>query len=96
MKHYYPDNDDALYYVEFERGDRKGEFTLFKRQWFYSKEELKKIQAENPDDFAMSLMTNEGHPWNIFTTTYGPPGCMPDEKWVCWMVDCLNKISQTA
>lgn len=38
---------------------------------------------------------NECHPWNIFTATYGPDGSMPDKKWVCWMVDALNKQSQT-
>ena len=91
MSFYYPDNEDALYYVEFNRGERKGEFTIFKRHFFYTKEELQKIKDENPDDFAMSLMTNEGHPWNIFTAFYGPLGSMPDERWVRFMVDALNR-----
>lgn len=91
MSFYYPENEDALYYVEFERGGHKGEFTIFKRQWFHSQEQLEKLKIENPDGFAMAMMTNEGHPWNIFTATYGPLGSMPDERWVRFMVDALNR-----
>jgi uncharacterized phage-like protein YoqJ len=93
---YYPmveGNDYVnLYYVEFNRGGRSNEFTLFKRHFIRSKEEVEKIKKECPECFASNLMLqcNEGHPWNIFTGQYGPDGCMPDRRWVCWMVDALN------
>ena len=91
MSFYYPDNEDVLYYVEFQRGGNKNEFTLFKRHWFLSEGELEKIKEENPDDFSRFLRTNQCHPWNIFTATYGPLGAMPDEHWVRFMVDALNR-----
>jgi hypothetical protein len=87
---YYPkeENDIELYYVEFDRGSRKGEFTLFKRQYFRPWSEIEKI--EDPNERAMAKMCNHCHPWNIFTSEYGQDGCVPDKAWVCWMVDCLN------
>jgi len=90
MSHIYPENEKSLYYVEFERGDRKGEFTVFKRQWMHTEEEMAELEKKCPKDFPWLAMSNEVHPWNIFTSNYGPPGCMPDESWVRWMVDCLN------
>ena len=46
MSSIYPtsDNRKLAYYVEFERGDNKGEFTLFRRQWMHSEEELRSLQ----------------------------------------------------
>lgn len=78
------------FYVEFERGDQKGEFTLFRRQFMRSEEELAEMEKKSPDARWLR-MTNEVHPWNIFTANYGPDGCVPDHKWVEWMVDALNK-----
>ena len=91
MSHYYPEDEKSLYYVEFERGGKKGEFTLFKRQWMYSEKELEKMEKENSKDIFMLRMCNEVHPWNIFTAGYGPPGTTPDENWVKFMVDALNQ-----
>lgn len=91
MTKIYPDNDKALYYVEFHRGGKTNEFTLFQRYWFYSKEDLEQMKKQTPEDFPMLEMCNEGHPWNILTATYGPLGCMPDEKWIEFMVDALNR-----
>lgn len=94
LSNIYPEteNDSKLYYVEFNRGGYGNQFTLFKRHFIRSKEEIEKIRKECPQCFASSLMSqcNEGHPWNIFTAQYGPDGCMPDRKWICWMVDVLN------
>jgi hypothetical protein len=88
---YYPESySDALYYVEFNRGGKGDEFTLFKRHFFRSNEEVEKLKKDCPDCFTVFAITNEGHPWNIFTSQYGPDGCVPDRKWVCWMVDALN------
>lgn len=86
------DDHSAIYYVEFGRGGKGNEFTLFKRHFIRSKEEIEKIKKECPECFTSNLMLecNEGHPYNIFTANYGPEGCVPDRKWVCWMVDCLN------
>jgi hypothetical protein len=90
LKYYPPDekSDVDLYYVEFDRGDKKGEFTLFKRQTFRPWAEIAKIKDKN--DRAMAEMCNHCHPWNIFTGQYGQDGCVPDKAWVCWMVDSLN------
>ena len=91
---YYPstDRDDqsAPYYVEFDRGDVVGEFTLFRRQWFRSTEELNRITETNPKSSWALKMGNECHPWNLFTGTYGQDGSVPDKQWICWMVDALN------
>lgn len=81
-----------LYYVEFDRGSQTNTFTLFKRQFIIPPDEwdaMKKVS--DMDDFAVRLMSNEGHPWNIMTDKYGPDGCMPDKHWVMWMVDALNE-----
>ena len=77
------------FYVEFERGDRKGEFTLFRRQFFHTEEELVELEKKS-EDAKWLRISNEVHPWNIFTAEYGADGCVPDRKWVEWMVDALN------
>jgi hypothetical protein len=90
---YYPiceSGQKPPFYVEFERGDRKGEFTLFRRQFMRTEKELAEMEAKSPDAKWLR-MSNEVHPWNIFTTEYGADGCVPDRKWVEWMVDALNK-----
>jgi hypothetical protein len=95
MSHCYPSDDSrkSLYYVEFERGDKKGEFTLFRRQWLYSEAELAEWEKKDPKHIFELRMCNEVHPWNLFTGGYGPLGTVPDSNWVCWMVDCLNLVS---
>lgn len=90
MSWIYPEGIPCLYYVEFERGDRKGEFTVFKRQWLHTKEELEALIKKNPENAVQYRLCNEVHPWNIFTAEYGPDGSMPDEAWVRFMVDSLN------
>lgn len=90
----YPDTDehpDRLYYVEFNRGGRPNEFTIFKRQFFRSPAEMEKLKAESPEKYPLIELCNECHPWNIFTAEHGADGCMPDKAWVCWMVDALNE-----
>ena len=86
---YYPVEDKGLYYVEFNRGGRAFEFTLFKRSYIHSPEEWEKIQKE--DGFVKGFMSNEGHPYQLFTGTYGKDGCIPDRSFVEWMVDALNE-----
>ena len=82
------------FYVEFERGDVKGEFTLFRRQFMHTEKELVELEKKSSKDIALLRMTNEVHPWNIFTAGYGPDGCVPDRKWVEWMVDALNDAAE--
>lgn len=89
---YYPENDKTLYYVEFNRGGRPGEFTVFRRNYIRSDEEYQRLK--NASESCILLMTNEGHPYNILTATYGPDGCVPDKSWIKWMVDALNEKSQ--
>ena len=92
MSSIYPttDNRKALYYVEFNRGDKEGEFTIFRRQWMHSEAELAEMEKKSPADSQLLRLCNEVHPWNIFTAEYGPDGCVPDKTWVQWMVDALN------
>lgn len=91
MSYIYPTEGKQPFYVEFERGDKKGEFTLFRRQFMYTEEQLAEWEQKSPKDIFLLRMTNEVHPWNIFTANYGPDGCVPDHKWVEWMVDALNE-----
>lgn len=92
---YYPKHErgdqTSPYYVEFNRGGRPNEFTLFQRHFFYTIKQLAEMKANSDRDFAMLEMCNEVHPWNIYTAEFGPDGCMPDKQWVCWMVDALNE-----
>ena len=90
MSYIYPTEGKQPFYVEFERGGKKQEFTLFRRQFMYTEEQLAEWEKKSPKDIFMLRMTNEVHPWNIFTSTYGLDGCVPDRKWIEWMVDALN------
>jgi len=74
----------SLFYVEFDRGDKEGEFTLFQRQWLRSESEMEILKKKSPKDF----------PLNLFTGTYGPDGCIPDKTWVQWMIDALNNQTE--
>ena len=76
MSYIYPEykfgDPTPIYYVEFDRGSQKNTFTLFKRQFIIPPDEwaaLRKVSDMN--DFCTSLMSNEGHPWNIMTDKYG-------------------------
>jgi hypothetical protein len=91
---FYPEEDGGIYYVEFDRGGRPFEFTLFKRNYIHSPEIWEKIQKA--DGFIEGFMSNKGHPYQLFTGTYGMDGSISDRKWVMWMVDALNeKAKQT-
>ena len=90
MSYIYPTEGKLPFYVEFERGGKKQEFTLFRRQFMYTEEQLAEWEVKSPKDIFMLRMTNEVHPWNIFTAGYGLDGCVPDRKWIEWMVDALN------
>jgi hypothetical protein len=90
----YPNCDNghkSLYYVEFDRGNKNGEFTIFRRQFMYTEEELVEWEKKSPKDIFMLRMCNEVHPWNIFTARYGSDNSVPDRTWVKWMVDALNE-----
>ena len=100
MSEYYPNFEqnsfEPLYYVEFNRGDKPNEFTLFKRNWFYTSSGLDELEANNVyshKEQAISWLriSNECHPYNLFTASFGPDGCSPDKKWVKFMVDALNE-----
>ena len=82
------------YYVEFERGGKAGEFTLFRRQFMFTQQQLSEMKAQCPKDYPMVEMCNEVHPWNLFTSEYGKDGCVPGRKWVEWMVDALNRHAE--
>lgn len=85
----YPKTGDGLYYVEFNRGNIPFEFTLFKRSYIHSSDMWDEIQKSSY--FIKGFMSNEGHPYQLFTGTYRKDGCIPDKKWVMWMVDALNE-----
>jgi hypothetical protein len=84
----------SLFYVEFDRGDKEGEFTLFQRQWLRSESEMEILKKKSPKDFPFLELFNEVHPLNLFTGTYGPDGCIPDKTWVQWMIDALNNQTE--
>lgn len=100
MSEYYPNfkqnSFEPLYYVEFNRGGKPNEFTLFKRHWFNSQSELNRLELDAPADgsFELLKMCNEVHPYNLFTASFGPDGCSPDKNWVKFMVDALNEKVQ--
>lgn len=82
-----------LYYVEFERAGEKNTFTLFQRNFIFSEEDLSQLLSQpniTESEKFWSRQSREGHPYNLYTATFGADGCIPDKKWVCWMVDCLN------
>ena len=91
---YYPEEGKLPFYVEFERGGHKNEFTLFRRQFIHSDEQMELFEKETLNIFPLVKMCNEGHPWNLFTSDHGPDGCVPDRKWICWMVDALNEKAE--
>ncbi len=90
MNSYYPITEKTLYYVEFDRGGRPFEFTLFQRRNIRTQDEYEKL-AVNMTETDKIFFSNEGHPYNMYTGTYGPDGCYPDQSWVMWMVDALNE-----
>jgi hypothetical protein len=93
MNTIYPSKDRGQsrpHYVEFNRADRPNEFTIFRRQFLKSDAELDAMIKKHQGDYPNFVFGNEVHPWNIFTSTFGPDGCVPDKAWVCWMVDALN------
>jgi hypothetical protein len=95
MSSIYPEKQvgqKPLIYVEFNRGDKPGEFTLFQRNFMYPPEEWEKMKKSGTDDFASSLMSNEVHPWNLFTGEFCEhDNGIPNRKWIEWMVDAMNE-----
>lgn len=89
----YGNYDDGIsYYVEFDRGNRGGEFTLFQRSFIHSKEMYAQIMSMASENEKFWLKQSaEGHPYNLFTGTYGCDSCYPNKEWVKWMVDALNE-----
>lgn len=75
MKSYYT-HEDCLYYCEFENGLCR----VYRRHFF--------LPPLHADDHP--LVSNEGHPYHIFTVDVPPHGCVPDESWYKWMIDKLN------
>lgn len=90
----YPDvgdnsKEDILYYVEFSKWDEKGplRWTLFQRQFMYSKEEWAKTE-HGP------LESNEVHPWNLgggVVNEREEAMDMNTKRFLKFMVDALNK-----
>ena len=91
----YPENIDKnvysiLYYVEFNRGGKENTFTLFQRNWIMDKEKYKKdMEKMDKESFIFSLMSNEGHPYQLFGG-FCKESCFPSPDWVRYMVDQLN------
>ncbi len=93
---YYPARDgnrNRPYYVEFNCGGRKDEFTLFRRQWLLSEKEVTKMSINDP---LGAINGGEVHPWNLFTGEYFQEGCVPDKALISWMVDAMNDKYENA
>lgn len=71
---------DSPYFLEFV----DDHVTLYRRNWILPKHQFEEMAAEHP------LMSNEGHPLNIFTVKVSPAGCIPDRSWFEHMVRKLN------
>jgi hypothetical protein len=92
---YYPeykrDDDTIHYYVEFNRGWKKDNFTIFQRCFIASKEDWAKMMGEgDKDSFAFKLMGREGHPYQLFSG-FCKEECYPSPDWVKWLVDAMNE-----
>lgn len=76
-------------FIQFSKGDSI-RWKLYRRNYIFPKEEYEKMKAKNPNDWTLSMMSNEGHPYWILDGTLQPDGTVPDKKWLFWMVDALN------
>jgi hypothetical protein len=92
----YPPNisassDEPLYFIEFHDWQDGSDiiWKLYKRQFLYSKEEFENMISKAPSEY--SLLCREGHPWSLLEDKLLDEGCVPNKKWLCWMVDALNE-----
>ncbi len=80
------------FYVEV-RDD--GSWVLFKRQEIIDPKEFKNMM-DTDDSFAHSLLSNEGHPWNLgggILNTYEHAVDLHTSKFLEFLVESLNKNS---
>ena len=88
----YPEEDDALFYVEFIQWEgsplnHNKRWTLFQRQYMYPPEEWAKMEHGILD-------SNEVHPWNLGEGTVNEREHAMDmntKKFLMFMVDALNE-----
>jgi len=96
----YPEYEDRNqkppFFIEFLQFFKDSPITwkIYRRHFFHTPEELAKIKETSPDDFAMSLVCNEGHPWWLLDGKLQPDGTVPDKKWLLWFVDALNEKAE--
>jgi hypothetical protein len=55
-------------------------------------EELRKTST--PEEFLWVKMTNEVHPWNLFTSDHAHDGGVPNKAFIKWMVDAMNEKAE--
>lgn len=84
--------DHPLYFIEYyDREDgSKVTWTLFKKNFICSKAEWD-METSNYSRQSLSFMSREGHPYNLFGDEVLPDQCIPNRKWLEWMVDALNE-----
>lgn len=94
---YYPDPIDKetiTYYIEYSRWTGEPwRWKLCQRSFIHSKEDWNEIKKNMKDDFASSLMSNEGHPYTIGEGIVNEIDYAADintRRFLNFMVDSLN------
>ena len=90
----YPQEDFFLYYVEFNKFEGRAErWRLFKRNYIWSNEEFEEVLKGTEGDFAKTLITREGHPWQLANGEVNQREEAEDlntRKYLKFLVDSLN------
>lgn len=96
------DSDFPLFFIEFHSWDdgTPTRWKIYQRSFIFPLEEHKKLVekevektvCENKEDYKKFLTSmREGHAFWLIDGELLPDGCIPDKKWLLWMVDALNE-----
>lgn len=89
----YPENPDALYFVEYTQFDEKSKlrWKLSKRHFFHTKAEWDKMVADNPNMWL--IMGRQGHPYTLDDGEVVDARCVSlgTKSFLNFMVDALNE-----
>jgi hypothetical protein len=85
-------SDHPAYRLEFHQWEGKPEtWKLEKRNFLFPKDKWDELMNESTDSVAESLMGREVHPYTLLEDKVLPNHCIPNKKWLKWMVDALNE-----
>ena len=82
------DSDLPSYYIEFLdlENDSPLRWKLYRRYFLYSVDEWKEIMGGE-----FTLASREGHPYVLLEGELHGTNCIPNKKWIMYMVDALNE-----